>query len=279
VPDDTQTPPTPPVPPLAPPVANPWSTAPVAAAKPFLLNHLSRCRRNNITAATITLVVVPTISVIGFEPFFANVTSLRLILITIAAAIIAPIWAIATLIKNLKWASNPYSHPALNWQEVGQPQQVVEMIDADFYMTEYHEKIGPALFTPSWLLKYSNWHVDAVPFVAIVWAYKHVTVNKSYGITTGKTYSLHLYSRSGQKFEVTNVKEQQVNEILVNINRRAPWAIIGFSKELEATWNKSRAQMIQQVDARRYQYHQKAAEAAEAAENAAVAPPVPAYDL
>ncbi len=260
------------------PVENPWSSS--AGTFPFIREHIKKCNANNIRVSVAILIAVPIFVFFFGIPFLKSNTSLRLLICVICLVIGLPIYAIWNLIRSLNWQSNPQAHPALQWAELGAPFQVADHIDREIGNKEQHIRIGPALFTPSWLLRYGAWGVETVLLANVVWVYKKVTTNKTYGITTSKTYELQIFAQNGKGLLVQNVKEAQVDEILRLMEVRTPWALIGFSPELEKAWKSNRAEVLQAVAKRRADHEaaQKMATTGQAETVPQTASPLP-FDL
>jgi hypothetical protein len=94
----------------------------------------------------------------------------------------------------------------------------------------------------------------------MVWVYKKVTKHSINFIPTGKTYSVVLVGRHRQRIE-EQMKEKAVNEMLADLAARVPWALFGFTKELEKAWQKDPAGVIAAVDSRYQQQNSKSAAA------------------
>jgi hypothetical protein len=58
------------------------------------------------------------------------------------------------------------------------------------------------------------------------------------------------------------MKEKAVNEMLGDLAARVPWALFGFTKDLEKAWQKDPAGVIAAVDARYQQIKSQPASAA-----------------
>jgi hypothetical protein len=84
----------------------------------------------------------------------------------------------------------------------------------------------------------------------IVWAYPKVTKHYHNGIPTGKTYSAIIRDSKGQSLEISG-KKDSVPKLLGSLQRRMPRAVIGYSKELEALWQKEKPKFFQLVEQRR----------------------------
>jgi autotransporter translocation and assembly factor TamB len=58
------------------------------------------------------------------------------------------------------------------------------------------------------------------------------------------------------------MKEKPVNEMLADLTTRVPWALFGFTQDLEKAWRKDPEDVIAAVDSRYQQQNSKAAAAA-----------------
>ncbi len=84
----------------------------------------------------------------------------------------------------------------------------------------------------------------------VVWAYPKVTKHYHNGIPTGKTYSAIIRDSKGQSLEISG-KKDSVPKLLESLQRRMPWVLVGFSKELEALWLKEKPKFFQLMEQRR----------------------------
>jgi hypothetical protein len=110
-------------------------------------------------------------------------------------------------------------------------------------------------FTKNWLVYTAMGQFQAVRFEDLAWLYMHVTTTRSYGIAVAKTYAVMARDKFGAQLNLTvGNKEQPALEIIQEIGRRAPWAVGGFSKELEQAWKKDRAGFLAQVETRKGQF-------------------------
>ena len=96
---------------------------------------------------------------------------------------------------------------------------------------------------------------DLLRFQDLLWAYKKITRHSVNFIPTGKTYQAILNCYGGTA--TIPGKEKKVHELLEFAQQRAPWAILGFSNELAATWNKHRQDFVNGVERRRQQWAQQ----------------------
>jgi hypothetical protein len=80
----------------------------------------------------------------------------------------------------------------------------------------------------------------------LVWAYKKAVKRRIYiFIPAGTTYAAELYFSDGQA-EVAG-KQKIVDELLALASERAPWAVKGYSDDLEKFYKSSRAGFVAEV--------------------------------
>ena len=91
---------------------------------------------------------------------------------------------------------------------------------------------------------------DAIATEDIVWAYPKVTKHYHNGIPTVKTYSAMVRDSKGQSMEVSG-KKDSVPKLLESLERRMPWILVGYTKELEALWQKQKPPFFQLMERRR----------------------------
>jgi hypothetical protein len=160
-----------------------------------------------------------------------------------AAAIAA--WNLLRVGK--RWGK-PESHPiAKGLASAGEASMVAATIEQELPTSH---KVGKTTITRNWLLQPTSYGLKTLQLGDLVWFYQKVTSHSTNGIPTGKTYSTVMYDRSGRNFEIKG-KEQQVGEIMTILYDKAPWAVTGYSDELQKMWQKQRQDLIAAVDARR----------------------------
>jgi hypothetical protein len=148
-----------------------------------------------------------------------------------------------------RWGK-PENHPIAKQISVaGEAETVAAQVEAELSAPTAHT-VGKTTITPSWLFQPTTYGMNALRLEDLVWFYHKVTTHRTNGIPTGKTYSTVLYDRSGRTFEM-NSSEQQVQEILTILYDKAPWAISGYSDDLQKMWKKERSSLISAVDDRR----------------------------
>jgi hypothetical protein len=84
----------------------------------------------------------------------------------------------------------------------------------------------------------------------LAWAYKKVVKRRIYYvIPAGTTYAAELYFSDGQA-EIVG-KQKKVDELLALASERAPWAIKGYSDDLEKLYKSSRGEFVAEVTKRK----------------------------
>ncbi len=157
------------------------------------------------------------------------------------------------LVGGLRRMSDPNAHPIMKKLErFGPLDFVTSRIDAE--LASAHQQIGKMHLTANWLVFADSASFLAARYEDIIWIYKHVLTQRTYGIVTARTYTAIVADRFGERLNFTaGRKEQPANEMLDAVYAHAPWAVTGYSNDLEKTWNKNRAAMIAEVDSRKAQ--------------------------
>lgn len=71
-----------------------------------------------------------------------------------------------------------------------------------------------------------------IPTDKIVWAHMKTTTHRTNGIKTGTTYEVAVYTYGKKAFNIGVKKESVTLEILECINSTMPWAVVGYSDDL-----------------------------------------------
>ena len=176
----------------------------------------------------------------------------------IAALVVLVVLALLGLLNVFKRSRGQFEHPIYkNLARYGDPQAVSAHLDEE--LSGQHEVLQKHYhFTPNWFAFLNGGSFDAVPYQDLLWYYMHTLTQKRYGITVGHTHSLMMGDRQGKKHSlmVSTKSEEPVLELMEALNRHAPWAIRGYSPELEQAYNKDRQALIAEVD-RAYQEYQQ----------------------
>jgi hypothetical protein len=145
----------------------------------------------------------------------------------------------------------PDQHPLFKQLErYGSLQDVRMRIDSEMRSEGGGEKFGAMQITTNWLVHAPAYKTNIMATKDVVWAYPKVTKHYHNGIPTGKSYSAIIRDSKGQSLEVSG-KKDSVPKLLESLQRRMPWVLVGFSKELEALWLKEKPKFLQLVEQRR----------------------------
>jgi hypothetical protein len=161
-----------------------------------------------------------------------------------------PAAAIASwnLLRVLKRWGKPESHPIVkSLAKAGDASAIASAIEQELPAAH---KVGKTTITRNWLLQPTTYGLKTVALGDLVWFYQKVTSHSTNGIPTGKSYTTMIYDRDGRTFEI-KAKEKQVEEIMTILYDKAPWAVSGYSDELQKLWQKERQTLIAAVDERR----------------------------
>lgn len=145
----------------------------------------------------------------------------------------------------------PDGHPLLGkLEKYGSLQDVRMRIDSEMRSEGGGEQFGTMRITSNWLIHAAAYKTDVMASRDILWAYPKITKHYHSGIPTGKTYSAILRDSKGQSVEVSG-KKDSVPKLLESVQRRMPWVLIGYDKQLEALWLKEKQQFVQLIEQRR----------------------------
>jgi hypothetical protein len=139
---------------------------------------------------------------------------------------------------------NPKAHPLYQYlARFGDVQQAVQRINAEFAGITPGDR---PQFGSSWLAQGHTFGLDLVPWQDIAWLHIYTQVRN--GV---RANFVRVRSRDGRQFVMPVAQEAQAEQLLRVLHARAPWAEVGFSRELEQQWIKERAAFLQRVDARK----------------------------
>ena len=90
---------------------------------------------------------------------------------------------------------------------------------------------------------------NVLQFEDLLWAYKKVTQRYTYFIPTGRSFAAILIFYGGGETFPGN--ERRVDEVLARAVSVAPWAVVGYSSEINDLFSKRTTEFCQAVEARR----------------------------
>ncbi len=141
------------------------------------------------------------------------------------------------------------THPAVKRARLwGDPISVSVEAEREFN-GQVRYKGASVVLTDNFAILKSFFSFNLYRFHDLLWAYKKVTQRRVNFIPTGKTYSAILHFYGGNLTFIAN--EKRVEEVLQFAGSRAPWAIVGYSADLNKLFTKQVSAFCAAVEARR----------------------------
>ena len=149
--------------------------------------------------------------------------------------------------RGLTHTMNPNNHPFLkSLARYGDVDDVVDRIEKERVLGE--EKVGRLTLTRSWIVDEKGNNFRAMRAEDVVWVYKHSQRSRY-----GTNYSVRIYDKYGEMMSVGAKNEKQADEIGMKVAQKAPWALIGYDKQIEDALKNSRSELIAAVEKRKHQ--------------------------
>ncbi len=143
----------------------------------------------------------------------------------------------------------PGSHPlAIRIGKWGSPVDTSAAIERE-WRAPGNKRMGRWTITPRYLIQSALFRFNVLRFEDLLWAYKKVTKHSVNFIPTGKTYQAIVHAYGGSA-ELAG-SQKNVDEMLQEAARRAPWAIVGFSAEIQQAFLKKNRDFCTAVEERR----------------------------
>ena len=140
-------------------------------------------------------------------------------IIGLAAGLVAFIGLVVGCIVAIRRIGKPSTQAEIKYLErYGSAEETISQIDEE--MDSPHTTIGDSDLTSNWLILTQPGSVQTTRFEDIVWIYKEITQNRTYGIPTHKSYSLHIFDRFGVQSTFKS-SEANVDEVLAAISDAA----------------------------------------------------------
>ncbi len=148
---------------------------------------------------------------------------------------------------------DPRKHPLYtSLARYGEADTIATQIDRE--LRTYHNietlKSGDTYLTPAWLIHPQTYGSHVIQLERLMWVYKKVTSHSVNFIPTGKSYELLMHDNFGTEHTI-KMSDRQLDETIEQINTQAPWAVVGFSDELKALWDKQRDDFYAVVEERK----------------------------
>ncbi len=155
------------------------------------------------------------------------------------------------LVQGAYRTAVPYNHPIMKaLKRYGEPDEVSTQLAQELRVEGDREKYGYVRVTSNWLVQAMSLKTDIMRLADVAWAYPKV-IKHYYGpIPVGKSFTVIVHDRLGQRVEFAISKDRSA-VFLQSLERRSPWAIYGFNEELKKLWTKNRAEFVRGVDRRR----------------------------
>jgi hypothetical protein len=189
----------------------------------------------------------------AFLPFMLDATGFRKgdnLWAAGGAGVLGILGLVMVTIPLRRWLQ-PDNHPLLvQLAKYGGLQDVRMRIDSEIRGENGGEKFGVMQITTNWLINAGAYKTNVMATRDVVWAYPKVTKHYHNGIPTGTTYSAIIRDSKAQSVEISG-KKDSVPKLLESLQRRMPWVLIGFSKELESLWMKEKPKFFQLIEQRR----------------------------
>jgi hypothetical protein len=141
------------------------------------------------------------------------------------------------------------THPAVKRARLwGDPIGISVEAEREFNGQVRYKAAGLVL-TDNYAFQKSFFTFNLYRFHDLLWAYKKVTQRRVNFIPAGKSYSALLHFYGGNINFMA--KEKRVEEVLQFSTGRAPWAVLGYSADLNKLFTKQVANFCAAVEARR----------------------------
>jgi hypothetical protein len=191
-----------------------------------------------------------------FYPFYLNDESFRFPgYVAIAGLTVLAYLLVTKGLSAWRYMHDPASHPVVarvaTW---GDPIGVAVAAEQEARSPRYSG--GGWLITDQFLIRSTFFSFDVLRLIDLLWAYKKVTKHSVNFIPTGKTCSAMLICYGGAA--TIKGSEKTTEEILGFAAQRIPWAVFGFSKEIEKYFNKNTRDFCAAVEQRRQEWLQQA---------------------
>ena len=195
----------------------------------FIESHIARGNRNLLLIG-LALTVVGSGLAILFGRWIPALSA-------VAGAIALGVWLIHVF--------NPAAHPIYKrLAQYGDPQNLARQVNQEF---EGARPADTTHFGANWLAQGDTYGLSLVPWVDIAWLHIYTSVRNGL-----QSNYVRVWSRDGKQFvALAGMRKEEAEQLLYELHARAPWAEVGFSRELQRQWNKQRAEFVDRVDARR----------------------------
>ncbi len=161
----------------------------------------------------------------------------------VAVMLLFGIWA---TYHGIQRSRDPYKHPALKkLGRYGEISFVIGDIEGELRMAD--APVAKRLYvTRNWIASAYGNNFQAMRLDDLVWLHKYSTRSRY-----GTNHFARFYDRHGVLMGLQGRRSEDVDQMLQAVYDRAPWAIAGFSPDVEKAWKQDRQQLIAAVDQRK----------------------------
>ena len=187
----------------------------------------------------------------AFLPFMLDTTGFRDAgYVALALGIPAFLLAAWLIAKVMRRRADVFSHPVVQRACIyGTLADVAQQFDIELQGNTV--KIGRATITQSWVLLPSRFGLSVCRIPDLIWAYNKVTKHYTNFIPTGKTYEVIMYDRFGKPLQM-QARQKKIDAMLTLLAERAPWAVFGYSADLNKTLQTNWGGFVAAVDQRKF---------------------------
>lgn len=191
-----------------------------------------------------------------FYPYYLDTASFRVAgYWGIAIGSVLLVLLLATAVPAWRRLKDPSTHPAVA-RVAGWGDPISMAVEIEREHRHPWRRSGTVSITDRFIVNSSFFTFDVLRLSELLWAYKKVTKKSVNFVPVGKDFHAVLVCLGGSVEWKGNEKE--VEEALHHAAARAPWAVFGYSKELESQFRKSAAAFVAAIAARQRQYQAQA---------------------
>ena len=187
-----------------------------------------------------------------FYPFYLDTDSFRTAgYWAIGISSVLVLFLLVTAVPAWKRLKDPATHPVVArvaaWGDL-----VSQAVEIEREGRHPWRRSGSLSITDHYIVNSGFFTFDVLRLADLLWAYKKVTKKSVNFVPVGKDFHAVLVC-SGGSVEWKG-SEKEVEEALRHAASRAPWAVFGYSKELEGQFRRNAAAFVTAIATRRRQH-------------------------
>ncbi len=150
-------------------------------------------------------------------------------------------------------------HPVIrNLYKYGDALNIMQQQENEFADKENLLMSGQTIISKTWIIIRGFYGIQNLRTFDVIWIYKQRTRHYTNFIRTSTSFEILLATRSGTRYPLPLLKtfvsvksyEKAIDDFILKLQKAIPWAIFGYSKELDGLYGSSRKQLEQIVDDR-----------------------------